>query len=269
MHIPANVTDDVRTWFCCGHFCQRYGRCPWPGLLRAFPPTLRTALGPGFVAYISAMCRGGMYAARSGVLGGTRTRAGHTPPHTTTVGRGRTPPCSRTVRGPWVGHPIPRHCRAGVHARRGTFVIARNVPGRRERPRAACMPPLRPSVLWKTKPQTGFSRNARPAGSRPRPTGQCIFSSMPSRERSFPGRPVAAGVNARPTNRWQTFHKIINVSAVRRGGMYAARTGVLFGTRIRDGHTPSHTTTVGRGLDPAVVPGNVGSMGRPPHPAAM
>ena len=230
-----------------------------------------------------------------------------------------TPPWFRVVRGSRGGLPIPWHCRAGVHARRGTFAAIRNVPGRgdvcvcperagpgerlrssgtcrtggtfavirnapgrrdvcvcperagpRERPRAAYMPPLRPSVLSITIPKTGGHHNARPAGSRPRPTVVVYFTSLPSRERSSGANPVAAGEIARPTNRWETVYgPMMGFPIGCRGRMYAARTGIAVGDRGRDGRMAPVTSGVGRGFDPAVVPGGVWFMVWPPHPVGL
>ena len=68
--------------------------------------------------------------------------------------------------------------------------------------------------------------------------------------------PAATGVLTAPVHGFAS-----DIFTMRRGGMYAARAGILGGTRIRDGRMVSNISDVGRGLDPAVFPGGMGFTG--------
>ena len=157
---------------------------------------------------VSAMRRGRMYAARSGVLGGARIWDGRMVPVTSGVGRGLDPavvPGRRVVY--WVTAPfrgivgraftpaagrlrLPGTCRAG-----GTFAVTRNVLGRRERPRAAYMPPLRPSVLSIMKPGAGGVHSVVGGRNRPpyKPTENGIreITRFPAGNAKIPPPPPA------------------------------------------------------------------------------
>ena len=232
---------------------------------------------------IPAMGRGRMYAARSGVLGGTRIWDGHMVPATSGVGRGLDPavfPAGMGFTG-WPPHP-------GCHVGRAFTPAAGRLPWPGT-PRATGTSPggihAAPTTIHFAHHKTG---NGRPrevgGGVKTPPYGAMDFfvSGHPISVRS-PFPPTAAGEIARPTNQWQAPYKIrqrasrretvagfiANIFAMGRGRMYAARTGVLGGTRIWDGHMVPVTSGVGRGRTPPRFRPVWGSRGVHPIPDAL
>ena len=97
--------------------------------------------------------------------------------------------------------PIPLQCRAGVHARRRTFVMVRNVPGNVNAPgRHTCRPYDHPFCSSQNRKRDLTVRPDR-RGQDPALRGNGFFHPCHPGNGRSPATPSAAGEIARPTNR--------------------------------------------------------------------